>query len=196
MERMTPTTPRMRPTIALLLAAAWLAACAGEPHSAVEERRTGASRRAVAPPSGAARLVADGAQAFDGTSRAICAPHARSGLQVALRTGEPGLPAVALRIDRWHGEGAYRGRLFLTARDPAGALVQSSGEVRLRLARRQLPAGPAPAASAHGTEAVEPGRALVSGTFEGTYAGDAGHGAVRGRLGPCLVEPPPSAALP
>lgn len=182
----------------LLLATAWLAACAGEPQSGGEAGRPVADRRAASPPTGAARLVADGAQAFDGTSRAICSPHARSGLQVALRTGEPDLPAVALRIDRWRGEGAYRGRLFLTARGPTGALVQSGGEVRLRLAQRSLPAGPAPAASAEPTGAAAPDRALVTGTFEGTYAGEAGQGAVRGRLGPCLFAPvePPSPALP
>src|SRR5688572_5596462 len=46
-----------------------------------------------------ALLVATGRHSFEGTLPVRCAVHEGTGLQVNLRTGDPDLPAVAVRID-------------------------------------------------------------------------------------------------
>ncbi|HVR96495.1 MAG TPA: hypothetical protein VMW27_07775 [Thermoanaerobaculia bacterium] len=120
-------------------------------------------------------LVATGRQAFQGSPRYQCALHEESGLQVNLRTGDPDLPAVTVRIDSYQGSGPYQARLFVTGRGRTGALVRSIGHASLELEGEEGAAGG--------------GRVLLGGTFEGSYAGEAGKGAVRGRFNGCLYSP-------
>jgi hypothetical protein len=117
-------------------------------------------------------LVATGRQSFSGTLPVRCAAHDRTGLQINLRTGDPDLPAVAVRIDELQGDGPYRGRLFVTGRTRTGALAGSTGEVTLDLSTE----GSAPASG---------GPAVLEGSFQGTYQGEAGKGSVQGRFRGC-----------
>ena len=119
----------------------------------------------------AAVLVATGRHSFEGTLPVRCAVHDGAGLQVNLRTGDPDLPAVAVRIDALHGSGPYRGRLFVTGRSRTGALASSTGEVSLEL----QDGGPAD------------GPAVLKGSFDGTYTGAAGKGSVEGRFQGCSL---------
>ena len=114
-------------------------------------------------------LVASGRQSFEGTLPVRCAVHDGTGLQINLRTGDPDLPAVAVRIDELQGSGPYRGRLFVTGRNRAGALAGSTGEVSLDLQG----GGPAE------------GPAVLEGSFAGAYQGAAGKGSIEGRFQGC-----------
>ena len=122
-------------------------------------------------------LVATGRHSFEGTLPVRCAVHDGSGLQVNLRTGDPDLPAVAVRIDELRdirgirGGGPYRGRLFVTGRSRTGALAGSTGEVSLALED----GGPAD------------GPLILQGSFGGTYEGAAGRGSVEGRFRGCSL---------
>ena len=116
-------------------------------------------------------LVATGRHSFEGTPPVRCAVHDKTGLQVNLRTGDPDLPAVAVRIDEIRGGGSYRGRLFVTGRSRTGALAGSTGEVSLELAD----GGPAD------------GPLVLQGSFGGTYEGAAGRGSVEGRFRGCSL---------
>lgn len=115
-----------------------------------------------------ALLVATGRQSFEGILLARCAVHNRSGLQVNLRTGDPALPAVAIRIGEYRGSGPYRAQLFVTGRSRTGSLASSTGEVSLDLR--------------DGAPQSRPG---VAGSFEGAYQGGAGKGSVKGRFRGC-----------
>lgn len=122
-----------------------------------------------------ALLVATGRQSFEGALPVRCAVHERSGLQVNLRTGDPDLPAVAVRIDELHGTrggGPYRGQLFVTGRSRTGALATSTGQVALEL----QDGGPAD------------GPIVLKGSFGGTYEGAAGKGSVEGRFRGCSLS--------
>jgi len=122
-------------------------------------------------PSPRAELVATGRQSFRGTPRYHCVLHDESGVQINLRTGDPGLPVVTVRLDDYQGTGSYRARLFVTGRSGTGALVRSLGVAELEL-RGSQPAGPAETT-------------LLSGNFEGTYGGEAGQGSVEGHFSGC-----------
>lgn len=115
-----------------------------------------------------ALLVATGRQSFEGIVPAGCAVHDRGGLQVNLRTGDPALPAVTVRIDEYRGSGPYRAQLFVTGRSRSGGLASSTGEVSLEV-RSEAPAS----------------RPAVEGSFEGAYQGGAGKGSVKGRFRGC-----------
>ncbi len=119
-----------------------------------------------------ALLVATGRQSFEGTLPVRCAVHEGTGLQVNLRTGDPALPAVAVRIDELHGSGPYPGHLFVTGRSRTGALASSMGRVSLELQN----GGPAD------------GPVVLKGSFEGTYEGAAGKGSVEGRFQGCSLS--------
>ena len=126
-------------------------------------------------------LVATGRQTFEGRSSSRCVLHEKEGLQINLRTGDPDLPAVAVRVYEFHGSGPYRARLFITGRSRTGALVGSTGEVTLEVQQRESPA-----------RAGETGEVplLLGGTFQGAYDGAAGRGSVHGRFGGCSYTPP------
>ena len=117
---------------------------------------------------GRALLVATGRQSFEGVLPARCAVHDRTGLQVNLRTGDPALPTVALRIDEYRGSGPYRAQLFVTGRSRSGGLASSTGEVSLDL-----------------RDAAPESRPSLEGSFEGAYQGGAGKGSVKGRFHGC-----------
>lgn len=131
----------------------------------------GSSKRLGA--SGAV-LVATGRQSFEGTLPVRCAVHDRTGLQVNLRTGDPDLPVVSLRIEDYQGSGPYRGQLFVTGKSRAGALAGSTGEASLELREPVTPASSS-------------GSLVLQGSFEGTYQGQAGKGSIQGRFQGCTV---------
>lgn len=160
--------------------AAALLGCGGES----PPRLSDAGPRPAEPPSPdslkpddgpAAVLVASGRQSFAGSTPLRCAVQGESGLQINLRTGDPSLPAVAVRIEDLSGladGGApFRAGLFVTGRSRTGGLVESAGEASVRLERAE--------------GAAAGGGPILRGSFEGTYQGDAGKGSVHGRFTGC-----------
>jgi hypothetical protein len=161
----------------LLILLPWLAACGAEgpprltddgprpariPHQAAPSGKSGAT---------GATLAATGRQSFEGQAAYRCVLHEAEGLQVNFRTSDPELPAVAVRIEDFQGSGPYQARLFVTGRSRTGALVTSTGEAHVEVERRDLPDGSAVA--------------LLKGSFEGEYGGQAGKGSIEGRFGTC-----------
>lgn len=128
----------------------------------------------TADPGGAA-LTATGRQAFRGPTAFGCVLHGEDGLQVNFRTGDPEVPAVVVRIGEYQGSGPYHGELLVTGRSRSGALVGSAGDANLEVRQRELPD--------EGTVV------LLSGTFQGSYTGEAGQGSIQGRFGPCSYTP-------
>lgn len=156
------------PTLLLTFLFSFLSACGGE-----TPPRLGAAgpRPAEIPSRSSSRLgaqgavlVATGRQSFEGTLPVRCAVHDRAGLQINLRTGDPELPVVTVRIDEIQGEGPHRGQLFVTGRNRTGGLAGSTGEVSLDLRKEG---------------------STLQGSFEGTYQGEAGKGSVQGRFRGC-----------
>lgn len=134
-------------------------------------RRAEIPRRDLQSADNGAVLAATGRQSFEGRTAFRCVVHENDGLQINFRTGDPDLPAVALRVEALHGTGPYRGDLFVTGRSRTGALITSRGEAEVALKQRELPDGGAVV--------------LLSGSFEGLYGGEAGRGSVEGRFGEC-----------
>jgi len=139
------------------------ATSAGEPPAALP-RHEGDAAAATA----GAELKVEGDFSFEGMSPFFCVPHEGNGLQADFRTGNAGMPTVALRIEDYRGSGPYQARLFVTGRSETGALVTSEGEARADL-RQEGGAG--------GTS--------ISGSFHGSYGGEAGKGSIEGRFGSC-----------
>lgn len=126
-------------------------------------------------------LAATGRQAFEGWTLFRCTSHEEEGLQLSFRTGDPEIPTVALRIEEMRGDGPHPGRLFVTGRSRSGALVTSTGEAEVEVQRQDLPDGSA--------------AVLLSGSFQGSYGGQAGKGSVQGRFGRCDAPIPQSSEL-
>lgn len=120
-------------------------------------------------------LKAVGRQTFAGPTAFRCVLHEEKGLQINFRTGDPEIPAVAVRIEDFQGEGPYRARLFVTGRNRTGALVSSLGEAEVEV-RKEAPAS-------------GDGALLLDGSFHGLYGGQAGKGSVQGRFGDCSYLP-------
>lgn len=120
-------------------------------------------------------LVATGRQSFEGTLPVRCAVHDGTGLQLNLRTGDPDLPVVSLRVEEYQGSGPYRAQLFVTGRSRMGALVGSTGEASVEVRE--------PAASPVSSSAPR----VLQGSFEGSYQGQAGKGSIQGRFQGCAV---------
>jgi hypothetical protein len=153
-----------------------LAACGAEERprlTAAGPRPAEISRRNEQAGKTGAVLAATGRQSYQGATSFFCVTHAEEGLQVNFRTGDPEMPAVAVRIAEYHGSGPYKARLFVTGRSRSGALVSSTGEANVQVAQRGLPGG---------AEAV-----LLEGSFRGLYGGQAGKGSIEGRFGDCRV---------
>lgn len=121
-------------------------------------------------------LKAVGRQTFVGPSAFRCVLHDEKGLQINFRTGDPEIPAVAVRIEDFQGEGPYRARLFVTGRNRTGALVRSLGEAEIQVKQEELPAATG-------------GALRLDGSFHGIYGGEAGKGSVQGRFGDCSYLP-------
>lgn len=119
-------------------------------------------------------LEAVGRQSFAGPAAFRCVLHDDKGLQINFRTGDPKMPAVAVRIEEFHGDGPYRARLFVTGRNRTGALVRSLGEAEVQV-DQEVPAG---------AKAL-----LLDGSFKGIYGGEAGKGSVQGRFADCEYLP-------
>lgn len=119
-------------------------------------------------------LEAVGRQTFVGPTAFRCVLHDEKGLQINFRTGDPKIPAVAVRIEEFHGDGPYRARLFVTGRNRTGALVRSLGEADIEV-DQEVPSGA--------------GTLLLDGSFHGIYGGEAGKGSVQGRFGDCAYLP-------
>ncbi|HEV8582836.1 MAG TPA: hypothetical protein VGX68_27540 [Thermoanaerobaculia bacterium] len=153
---------------------ALLAACGAEEAprlTAAGPRPAQIPRREARAPKADAELAAVGRQSFQGSSAFRCVLHAREGLQINFRTGDPEMPAVAVRIEDYTGSGPYRARLFVTGRSRTGALVTSTGEVNVQVSQRAL--------AADGTAAI------LGGSFTGSYGGPAGKGSIEGRFEDC-----------
>lgn len=163
----------------LLVLLPWLAACGSEGQPRLTDdgpRPAKISQREERPGSSGATgatLAATGRQSFEGRAAYRCVLHEAEGLQVNFRTSDPELPAVAVRIEDLQGSGPYRARLFVTGRSRTGALVTSTGEAHVEVKRRDLPG------------ASDSAAALLSGSFEGEYGGQAGKGSIEGRFGTC-----------
>lgn len=163
--------PPVRPLPLLLLCL--FVACGGEetPRASspgAPPSQEGDAAAATAAATAGAELKVEGDASFEGVSPFFCVPHEGSGLQVDFRTGDAGLPTVAMRIEDYRGSGPYQAHLFVTGRSETGALVTSEGEARADL-RQEGGAG--------GTS--------ISGSFHGSYGGEAGKGSVAGRFGSC-----------
>jgi hypothetical protein len=126
--------------------------------------------------AGGGYLRTSGRKPFAGRAAFRCLPHAEGGLQISFRTGHHDLPAVAVTLESFGGEGHYKGRLFVTGRGPSGALVRSTGETAVEVKQRESQAA---------VSAV-----LLAGEIQGRYAGAAGQGEIEGRFGPCWYTPP------
>lgn len=175
------TKPRAYAGWALLLAG--LTACGTEEPPRLTDagpRPAKISSRGPGTGKAGAVLAATGRQSFQGSTRFRCVLHAGRGLQINFRTGDPELPAVAVRIGDFHGAGPYRARLFVTGRSRTGGLVTSTGEGNVQLSHRTLPAGEA--------------GALLGGSFAGVYGGAAGKGSIEGRFDDCAYSPKPRVA--
>ncbi len=122
-----------------------------------------------------AELSVTGSRELSGPVSFRCVLQDEGGLQINFRTGDPALPAVAVRLDEYQEGGPHPAWLFLTARSGTGALVTSRGSVKLRIAQQ----APAP-----GAETV----LQISGSFKGTYRGAAGSGSIEGRFGECFYS--------
>lgn len=179
----------MRTSMILLacsIALAALAGCGTEPRLPDSGPPRAELPRKLDPGANGAVLVATGRQRFEGRSTSRCVVHDETGLQINLRTGDPDLPAVAVRIPDYHGSGPYRGFLFITGRSRTGALVGSTGEVSLKVQQKEVAAN----------RGVPDVPALLSGWFEGTYDGPAGRGTVQGRFGGCAYARAIESPLP
>ena len=178
---------RFRLSRSFLLLLPLVAGCGGEepprlgdagPRPAEINRRDARAARA------GAVLAATGHQTYQGPTAFRCVLHDEEGLQINFRTGDPGIPAVAVRIAEYQGSGPYRARLFVTGRSRTGALVTSTGEANVEVEQRELPDAGAVV--------------LLSGSFTGDYTGPAGKGSVEGRFGSCSYSayrggsPPPA----
>ncbi|HEY4596329.1 MAG TPA: hypothetical protein VIJ02_08010 [Thermoanaerobaculia bacterium] len=157
----------------LLLAISLLAACrdkdGARPAAAAPAAPNQEEDAAIAASPG--ELTSTGQVGFRGASSFFCVPHGEGGLQVDFRTGSADMPAVAVRIDAYHGSGPYPAQVFVTGRSPSGGLVTSPGEVRVEVQQQNPIEGGAPA--------------TVSGTFHGQYDGEAGKGSIEGRFASC-----------
>jgi len=118
-----------------------------------------------------AMLAATGRQSYEGFASFRCVTHEEKGLQINFRTDDPQMPVVAVRIAEYRGGGPYRASLFVTGRSRTGALVSSTGEVHVEVTQQAAPDGGA--------------GALLSGSFNGVYGGQAGKGSIEGRFGVC-----------
>jgi hypothetical protein len=151
-----------------------LASCGGEEPLRLSDagpRPAEIDRRLAHGAKAGAVLAATGHQSFQGPSAFRCVLHDEGGLQINFRTGDPDTPVVSVRIADYRGSGPYRADLFVTGRSRTGALVTSQGPADAELRQRELPDA--------GTVV------LLSGSFSGAYAGQAGKGSVEGRFGPC-----------
>lgn len=153
---------------------ALLAACGAEERprlSAAGPRPAEIPRRDEQAARAGAMLAATGRQSYQGSTSFRCVLHGMEGLQVNFRTGDPEMPAVAVRVAQYHGSGPYRARLFVTGRSRTGSLVSSTGEANVEVMQQDL---------ADGAAGV-----LLSGSFNGVYGGQAGKGSIEGRFGAC-----------
>jgi hypothetical protein len=157
----------------LLLAACLVAACGNDnaKSRAAAARPSDADSAAAAAALAAAptALTLTGPAAFEGATPVHCVASGANGLQINFRTGDEDTPAVAVRIDDYHGSGTYPAQVFVTGRSDAGGLVTSNGEAHLEV-RQEDPPG-----------AV----AVLSGKLDGAYQGAAGGGSIAGRFAGC-----------
>jgi hypothetical protein len=151
--------------------------------AACGEGKTGATKGST-PASGAGRNTADdvltvtGALSFAGPSPYFCVPNPAGGVQIDYRTGDPALPAVAVRLADYRGSGPYSARLFVNGRSESGALVTSTGSANVDVRQENVGAA-----------------VLLDGTFRGEYRGDAGVGEIRGIFRSCGVSAGPGVSV-
>lgn len=121
-----------------------------------------------------AHLAMTGSQKFEGEAASNCALFPNKTFQIALNI--PRAPFFVLQIENFHGAGEY----------DADARVRAnfSGEV-IRQSR-----GMAKATITVVKSAQPDGQDAISGSFSGSYQGDAGKGTVSGNFERCLYQLP------
>jgi hypothetical protein len=123
-----------------------------------------------------ALLWVEGPHSLSGAAELVCSPLSPSGLQIALRTGDPELPVIALRFPELAGEGALQGEVFLTGRGGTGALAGSTGRAELALRLR--------------SRSVDGQGEILTGALKGAFGGGAGKGRFSARLHGCATFVP------
>ena len=119
--------------------------------------------------SPAAHLTVTGDYRGDGAATAVCALNPDKAFQVTFHA--PDQPEVILRVENFHGAGAYTGEVRVRSTYTGEAFRQSKGAPPV-------------------TITVIPGQptSLVSGSFHADYQGEAGAGTVSASFDRCPSE--------
>ncbi len=186
---MTSSPNRLLLALCLAGLAAGVAACGPDPQEVDrspvagmtdQDARPGTFEGAVADrgPRNNGELTLEGAPRAAGQAAVDCGPFPPAdaeahGFRVAWAPHEPEGLRVEVTVEDFHGAGSYEGRLALVAADPDGAVHASAGSARITLEDGTFLANDA---ATH----------YVSGSFTGTYRGDAGEGKAAGRVERCF----------
>lgn len=121
-----------------------------------------------------AHLVLTGSQKYDADARSNCALFPNKTFQIALNI--PGAPFFVLQLPDFHGAGEYDGDARVRQNFSGEVIRQSRGVAKTTITV---------------IKAAEPGgQDAISGSFSGTYRGEAGEGTVSGNFENCLYELP------
>jgi hypothetical protein len=111
-----------------------------------------------------------GAYTVDKDARVVCAVYPNGDLQVSFQA-PPG-PQVVLRLPGYRGAGAYTAEARVRANYTGESSRQSRGPAQARLTVEEV--------------ARPEAGSLISGSFQGTYGGEAGTGEVAGSFERCV----------
>lgn len=117
-----------------------------------------------------AHVRLSGAYKVDKDARVVCAVYPNGDLQVSFQA-PPG-PQVVLRLPAYRGAGAYSAEARVRANYTGESSRQSRGPAQARLTVE--------------TVAQPEAGSLISGSFQGTYSGEAGTGEVAGSFERCV----------
>ncbi len=121
-----------------------------------------------------AHLVLTGSQKYDADARSNCALFPNKTFQVALNI--PGAPFFVLRIENFQGAGQYDADARVRANFSGEVIRQSRGAAKATITV---------------VKSAQPGgQDAISGSFSGSYRGEAGEGTVSGSFERCLYELP------
>jgi len=121
-----------------------------------------------------AHLLLTGSHKFDADARSNCALFPNKTFQIALNI--PGAPFFVLLIEDFRGAGEYDADARVRANFSGEVIRQSRGVAKTTITV---------------VKSAQPGgRDAISGSFSGSYQGDAGKGTVSGSFESCLYELP------